>query len=145
LKTYIEGLSTGGKEVEEVGPGGSIGILTSLDPSIVKSDQLIGCVVSYENKAPPVWHELKIKAHLLQRVVGTKKELKVEPIKLNEQLMLNVNSSATVGIVTEARKSEIRCSLKIPVCASHESRIAISRNIGNRFRLIGYCEIQESK
>ena len=90
-------------------------------------------------------YEIAITPHLLDRVVGTKEELKVEPIKMNEVLMLNVNSAATVGIVTGFKKKEVICRLKIPVCTGLNSRITISRKIGNRFRLIGYGEIVEGK
>ncbi|MBS3096050.1 translation initiation factor IF-2 subunit gamma [Candidatus Woesearchaeota archaeon] len=143
LATKITSLNSGGENLEQVSPGGSIGVLTSLDPSIVKSDQLTGSVVGLPGKLPKVWNELVLDVHLLQRVVGTKDELTVEPIKMAEALMLNVNSAATVGIVIELRKNKIKCRLKLPVCADAGQRVTISRRIGNRFRLIGYGEIVE--
>ena len=143
LTTKIVGLNSGGAELDSVGPSGSIGVLTSLDPSIVKSDQLTGSIVGLPGKLPRVWNEFVLDVHLLQRVVGTKEELNVEPIKMGEVLMLNVNSAATVGIVVELRKNKIRCKLKLLVCADSGSRVTISRKIGNRFRLIGYGEIVE--
>jgi translation initiation factor 2 subunit 3 len=139
--TKIIGLKTGGKNVKEVGPGGSIGVMTSLDPAIVKSDSLAGSVVSNPGKLPTVWHDLNLETHLLERVLGAKEDLKVEPIKMREPLMLNVNSAATVGIVTELKKGGIKCMLKLPVCANPGSKVTISRRIGNRFRLIGYGNI----
>ena len=143
LTTKIVSLNAGGSNIDAVGPSGSIGALTSLDPSVVKSDQLTGSVVSLPGKLPNVWHELSLEVHLLQRVVGTKEELNVEPIKMGEPLMLNVNSAATVGIVVELKKNKIKCRLKLPVCADAGARVTISRRIGNRFRLIGYGEIME--
>ena len=138
IKTKIIGLKTGGSNAQEVRPGGSIGILTSLDPSIVYSDKLSGSVVGLPGKLPAVWDSFMLETHLLERVVGSKEETTVEPIKLGESLMLNVNSAATVGIVTELKKDRSRFRLKLPVCASGGSRVTISRMIGNRFRLIGY-------
>ena len=143
LSTKIVSLNSGGSNLESISPGGSIGILTSLDPSIVKSDQLTGSIVGLPGKLPKVWNELILDVHLLQRVVGTKEELNVEPIKMSEPLMLNVNSAATVGMVIELRKNKIKCKLKLPVCADAGARVTISRRIGNRFRLIGYGEIVE--
>ncbi|MBI3034736.1 translation initiation factor IF-2 subunit gamma [Candidatus Woesearchaeota archaeon] len=140
ITTKIISLNSGGSDLVEVGPSGSIGVLTSLDPSIVKSDQLTGSVVGLPGKLPKVWTELILDVHLLNRVVGTKEELNVEPVKMSEPLMLNVNSAATAGIVIELRKNKIRCKLKRPVCADAGSRVTISRRIG-RFRLIGYGEI----
>lgn len=138
LRTVAKGLMTGGREVKEVFPGGTFAVLTGLDPSIVKSDKLSGSVVGHVGKLPPVWYECVIEAHLLQRIVGAKDKLVVEPIKLSEFLMLNVNSSATVGVVKEIHKAAIKVVLRRPVCAEKGSRMAISRNIGQRWRLIGY-------
>ena len=145
ITTKIVSLNSGSVNIESAAPGGSIGVLTSLDPSIVKSDQLTGAVAGLPNNLPKVWSELVLEVHLLNRVVGTKEELNVEPIKIGESLMLNVNSAATVGIVVELRKKKIKCRLKMPVCADTGSRVTISRRIGNRFRLIGYGEIQAGK
>ena len=141
LKTKIGSLQTGGGSVKEIHPGGSAGIGTMLDPSLVKTDSLSGHVVGLPGKLPDVWMEFELKPHLLQRVVGTKEELNVEPIKKGEQLLLNVNSTATVGSVDELRKDKFHVFLKIPVCAEKESRVTISRIIGGRFRLIGWAEI----
>ncbi len=141
ILTKIASINSGGSEIGEVGPGGSIGVLTKLDPSVVKSDQLTGSLAGLPGKLPKVWYDCQLKVTLLQRVVGAESELKVEPIKMNEVLMLNVNSAATVGVVIQLRKDAVKCSLKIPVCAEAGSRVTISRRIGNRFRLIGYGEI----
>ena len=143
LTAKVVGLMTGGDSVEEVGPGGSIGVLTKLDPSVVKSDKLTGNVAGHPGKLPPVWYEFTLKVNLLERVVGSEKELQVEPIKLGETLMLNVNSAATVGIVDKLGKNQFHCKLKLPVCSEDTSRITISRKIGTRFRLIGFGMIIE--
>lgn len=138
IKTIIIGLRTGNSAVDTVHPGGSIGVLTGLDPAIVKSDSLTGSVVGKVGKLPPVWDTIKLETHLLERVVGAKEEVDVEPIKLGEPLMLNVNAAATVGVVSELGKNSFTCKLKIPVCAGTGARVTISRRMANRFRLIGY-------
>lgn len=145
IKTKIIDLKTGNASIQGVHPGGSIGIMTSLDPSIVKSDKLSGSFVGLPGKLPPVFYDLELEVHLLERVVGIKDDLNVIPIKLNEALMLNVNSSATVGVVIKLKKDAVICKLKLPVCAEVGSRVTISRMIGNRFRLIGYAIIKNSK
>ena len=141
LTTTIVGLKTGGTSVEQLGPGGSVGVLTLLDPSVVKADSLAGSVAGRAGKLPPVWYELNLKAVLLKRVVGAEEEVEVKPIAKAEILMLNVNAAATVGTVTELKKGIVHCVLKKPVCAAKGARVTISRRIGTRFRLIGYGEI----
>ena len=145
ISTAIIGLNYGNSPVQEISPGGTAGILTSLDPSIVKSDQLVGSIAGLPGKLPDTLYEITIVPHLLERVVGTQEELNVEPIKMNEVLMLNVNSAATVGMVTALKKNKVACRLKIPICAEMGSRATISRRVGNRFRLIGYGEIAEGR
>ncbi len=145
LRTKIVGLMTGSTSVDHIYPGGSIAVLTQLDPSIVKSDILTGAVVGHPDKLPPVLYELQLEVHLLERVVGLREELVVEPIKLHEPLMLNVNSASTVGVVMKLGKNKIVCKLKIPVCCAHGSRVTISRRLGNRFRLIGYGIIKNTQ
>ncbi len=138
IRSKIISLNTGGVIVDDVSPGGSIGVLTSLDPSIVKSDHLSGSVVGYPGKLPPLRENLVLETSLLKRVVGTKDDMDVDSIKMGEILMLNVNSSATVGIVKKLEKNKVYCDLKIPVVAGEGARVTISRRIGTRFRLIGY-------
>ena len=143
LRTKIVSLMCGGKNVNAICPGGSSGIMTELDPGIVKSDKLVGSMVSHVDNLPPVWSSLKLEPHLLNRIVGAKDKLVVDPIKLKEILMLNVNSAATVGVVRELGKNMIVCTLKRPVCAELGSRVTISRRVGQRWRLIGYGIIKE--
>lgn len=138
IKAKIISIMTGNAIVDEVYPGGSMALMTSLDPSVVKADRLTGNVVGLPGKLPETVYDVELETHLLERVVGAVEELKVEPIKLYEPLMLNVNSAATVGIVTELGKNKIKCKLKLPVCCEKGSRITISRRVGTRFRLIGY-------
>ncbi|MBW3012628.1 translation initiation factor IF-2 subunit gamma [Candidatus Woesearchaeota archaeon] len=138
IQTTAVGLMTGGQPVEEIGPGGSVAIMTLLDPSIVGADSLAGSVVGYPGKLPDIWYDLKIEANLLDRVVGAKDDLVVKPLAEKEVLMLNVNSAATVGMITDLHKNTATIKLKLPVCAEIGSKVTISRNLGNRWRLIGY-------
>jgi len=145
LFTTIKSAMTGSTPVDELHPGGSVALMTDLDPSVVNSDKLTGNIVGIPGKLPKVWYNFDLEAHLLDRVVGAKDELKVEPIKLNEVLMLNINSAATVGFVTNIGKGRVKCRLKLPVCAELNSKVTISRRMGTRFRLIGYGVIKGEK
>ena len=145
IRSKIASLTTGGVSVKEVTPGGSFGLATYLDPSLTKADNLSGNVAGSPGKLPRQWDTLKIEAHLLSRVVGSKisKNETVEPIKVNEPLMLNIASSTTVGIVTKIDKKYTYMKLKRPVCADIDSRLAISRRFGTRWRLVGYGIIRD--
>lgn len=138
LYSEIVGLVAGGEPMEEVGPGGLVGVGTKLDPSLTKADSLSGSVVGEPDTLPPVRHNLTIETHLLERIVGTEEEAKVEPIRTNEPLMINVGTTTTVGVVTSAREKDADITLKLPACAEDGQRIALSRRVGARWRLIGY-------
>jgi len=143
LKTKIIGLMTGNEKIEEAGPGGSVAVMTDLDPAIVKSDILTGQIVTRPGKGFKVYNSLELEVNLLKRVVGSKADLEVVPIKLGEILMLNVNAAATVGTVVELKKNGAVCKLKKPVSAETGARVTISRLIGSRFRLIGFGIIRK--
>ncbi len=138
LRAKIAQIFSGGAPVEEITPGGSMALSTTLDPSIVKSDSLTGSLVGIPGKLPPMHYQVNLETHFLERVVGTKEEMEVKPLAKGEVLMLNVNSAATVGVVLDPSKKNTICALKKPVCAYPGDRITISRRMEDRFRLIGY-------
>jgi translation initiation factor 2 subunit 3 len=138
LKTKIVQISSGGGVVQEITPGGSMALGTTLDPSIVKADSLTGSIVGLVGQVPPMHSQIALDIRLLERVVGAKEEMEVKPLIKGEILMLNVNSAATVGIIMDPSKKNTLCALKKPISANVGDRITISRRVGDRFRLIGY-------
>lgn len=138
LTTTITSLMSGGSQVEKANPGGLLAILTELDPALSKADGLAGRCIGRPGKLPPVWEGFTMELNLLERVVGAEEDAKVDPIKTREPLMLTVGTATTVGIVSSARASNAEVKLKLPVCALPGQRIAISRRVGGRWRLIGH-------
>ncbi len=142
IHTRVESLFSGGQRIEEANSGGLIAIGTKLDPSLTKSDALTGRMVGKPDTLPPVAQSFEMEAHLLDRVVGTNADMRVESIKTNEPLMLSIGTATTVGVVSSARGDSAQVGLKIPVCAEAGQRVAISRRISGKWRLIGYGIIQ---
>ncbi|MGI0148967.1 MAG: translation initiation factor IF-2 subunit gamma [Thermoplasmata archaeon] len=142
LTTSIRSLHSGGAPRKEVRPGGLIGIGTNLDPVLTKSDGLVGRVVGPPGSLPEILMKMSVEVNLLQRVVGVPEELKVEGIKTSEPLMVSVGTATTVGVVTSARENWADMALKIPVVAEPGQRVAVSRRIGGKWRLIGYGVIK---
>lgn len=138
IVTEIVTLISGGKRMKSVTAGGLIGVGTMLDPAITKSDALAGKVAGKPGTLPEILDSINIEHHLLERVVGSAEDLKVEEIKTREQLMLNIGVTTTVGVVTSARGAECEIVLKIPICAEKGDRVAIGRRVSGRWRLIGY-------
>ena len=142
LTTKVTSLFAGSKSVKSIGPGGLISIGTSLDPSITKSDGLTGRMVGIPGQVPEVAHDFTMKTVLLDRVVGSSSDLEVDEIKSNEMLMLSIGTATTVGVVKNGKAGKIQVALKIPVCIVKGQRVAISRRISNKWRLIGYGIIE---
>ena len=138
LKTKVTSLFCGAQQVESAGPGGLIAIGTDLDPSVTKADNLVGRVLGHPAKLPKVQERITMQVQLLDRVVGAEEESAVEPIKVKEPLMLNVGTATTVGMVLKSATDQVEAVLKLPVAAEPGSRVAVSRRVGGRWRLIGH-------
>ncbi len=143
LVTEIKTLQAGEQNVKEATCGGLVGVGTLLDPSYTKADGLTGNIAGKIGLLPPTLTELTLETHVLERAVGTKELLKVEKINLDETLLLHVGAAVNIGKVTAAKSSIIRVKLNRPVCVLPGSRVAISRKITARWRLIGFGLIVE--
>jgi len=143
IETKITTINAGSKRVTEATPGGLLGIGTKLDPALTKSDALAGQVAGRPGDLPPVWDKARFRVTLMERVVGASSETHIEPLKHNEPLMLSVGTAVTVGVVVNTKKDWVEVTLKRPVCAEIGARIAISRQIGGRWRLIGMGVLTE--
>jgi translation initiation factor 2 subunit 3 len=140
IRTSVRSLQAGGDIVDEVGPGGLLGVGTGLDPSLTKGDALAGQVAGPPGSLPPTWDSFTMEVELLERLVGGED---IEEISTGEPLMLTVGTSTTVGAVTSAREGEAEVNLKRPVCAEPGAKIAINRRVGTRWRLIGVGTLAE--
>jgi translation initiation factor 2 subunit 3 len=142
LITEITDLSTGEKRIEKAIPGGNIGVATRLDPFLTRSDSLAGSVIGKPGSMPPIFSSLKLKVHLLKRVVGTKEELEIKPLNVNEVLMINAWTAKTIGTITKIKENDIELALKIPICIFPGEKVVVSRRIENHWRLVGYGIVQ---
>lgn len=138
LRTKVVSLFVGTQPVESAGPGGLLAIGTELDPSVTKADNLVGRVLGHPGKLPKTVDRITMQVHLLERVVGAEDESAVEPIKIKEPLMLNAGTATTVGMVLKSANDIVEAVLKLPVPVVPNQRIAVSRRVGGRWRLIGY-------
>ena len=142
LSSEIVSLQAGGKDVKEAHCGGLVGVGTLLDPSCSKADGLTGNIAGKVGMLPPTLSELTMETQILERAVGTKELTKIEEVSMNETLLLHVGAAITIGKVSSIRKGMVLMKLTRPVCAQAGSRIALSRKIAGRWRLIGYGMIK---
>ncbi len=143
LRTEVVSLRFDNLEVEEARPGGLVAVGTKLDPSVTKADSLVGNVVGRPGELPPTYNQLRLEYRLLERVVGTKDLVRVQPIRPREPLMITVGTAITMGIVTRVTSDEMEVVLRRPVVAWPGARVAISRQVRGRWRLVGWGIVKD--
>ena len=141
MKTHILRLFKGSQEVQELVPGGSMSIETSLDMALGKGDTLAGCLASHPGVLAEITMTVKLTYELFPELFGVAGATKVEPLKMSEMLLLSIGTSMTVGIIKKLGKKDIELSLKVPIVPSPGENVGIARNINNHWRLIGHGEI----
>lgn len=135
--TEISSLGTGAGLVDEVKPGGLVAIGTKLDPSMTRSDSLIGSVIGKPGTLPENSSTAKIEINLFDTAVGSVDEIKVSSVQVGESLRLSVGTAPVLSKVTSVRGERVDVQLRRPVCLFERGRVAISRRIQERWRLIG--------
>ncbi len=136
--TTVRSLSVSRGAVQEAKSGGLVGIGTDLDPSLTKSDGLVGSVAGKVDTLPSTSAKITLDVKLFEKVVGTELVVPVEKIRTNEALVMNVGTAVTSGVVTSAREDLVDVGLRKPVCAEAGAKVAISRRIADSWRLIGF-------
>ncbi|MFX0030976.1 MAG: translation initiation factor IF-2 subunit gamma [Candidatus Hermodarchaeota archaeon] len=140
IKSTVVSISQGNNFLETAKPGGLIGLGTKLDPALTKGDHLIGHLVGNPGTLPEILKEVELKVNLLDKVIGSEVQMKVQPLKHGEKLLLVVGTEKTGGTVTKILKNSTIIKLTPPICPPENFIYAISRIINRRYRLIGYGE-----
>ncbi|NOR85188.1 translation initiation factor IF-2 subunit gamma [archaeon] len=132
IKTKILSINKGKTSVMQGTSGGLVALSTTLDPYVAKSDSLVGTVIGLPGKMPPVWKTLKLEINIIDGLHDTK-----ENILKNDPILMSVGTARTIGVCTQPGKTS-DFILKLPVCADISDKVALSKQIAGRFRLIGY-------
>lgn len=130
LKFKITALRSETDKLESAGPGGLIAVGTPLDPSLTKSDMLVGSVIGHPGKLPETMDTISIKYTLLER-----KDIDNPPFKQAEPIVVSVQTATGVGVIANLAKGIATIKLKRPICVDKGSKAALSRRIGQRWRL----------
>ena len=137
IQTEIVSLGTGAGLVDSVKPGGLVAIGTKLDPSLSRSDSLIGSIIGKPDTLPENTTNVKLSINLFDMAVGSVTETKVAPIRTDELLRVNVGTAPVPAKVMKVKSNDIEVEFKRPICLFEGSNVALSRRIADRWRLIG--------
>lgn len=139
----VEGLMSDKDKLEEAIPGGSIAIMTALDPVMTKTDTLVGQIAGIKGTLPEPLITINFENQLFNKVITSTGEFEVKPFAVGEPLMLIVNSLTTVGSVTKTNPKETTVTVRKPVMAFNGDRAVIFRRFeGNKWRIIGNGNIK---
>ncbi len=138
LVTRVTSIRFGATEFSEAGPGGLVALRTDLDPFLTKADKLVGNVVGKAGRVPDPLTSIEIDYVLLERVVGAKEMIGVDPIRARESIMLTIGTNTTMAIVNRVSRDRLEVTLTKPSLVIKNMGIAISRQIKGRWRLVGY-------
>jgi len=139
IVTEVVSLSSGSDSLEEARPGGLIAIGTEIDPAYAKGDKMKGQIVAKPGTLPEPTTEFTMEYHELERKV---QKVEHAPFKFQEMLALAIGTMPAAGFVVSAKSDELTIKTKKPVTVPKGTTIAVSRKIGNRWRLVGYGVVQ---
>ncbi|MBN2094932.1 MAG: translation initiation factor IF-2 subunit gamma [Candidatus Aenigmarchaeota archaeon] len=131
IETKIKEIRRDEEAYEEATSGGLVAIQTSLDPSLAKSDKLVGCIAG-NGKMPPT----------IQELVATYTLFEKYEIKSGDTILITCRNSRSTGSVGGIDKKQIKCKLNAPLCADKGSKISYSKLIDHKWRLIGWGVIE---
>ncbi len=122
--------------LESAKPGGLVAIATTLDPSLTKSDALVGSVVGRKGEVPDPVDTLNVKYGLLERA-----DMQNMPLRENEPVVVNIHTFTGVGLLAKLAKGIATIKLKKPTVAYKDMHVALSRKIGQRWRLSAWGKV----
>jgi translation initiation factor 2 subunit 3 len=132
----VKSLMEEADKLDAAKPGGLIAIGTTLDPALMKSDALVGSVVGRKGEVPDTVDEIKVKYEVLERT-----DIENTLLRENEPVVINVHTSTGVGLLTKLAKGVATIRLKKPTVVYKDMHVAISRKVGQRWRLSAWGSI----
>ncbi len=130
LKTRIKKIRKSESEVEEATCGGLVALETSLDPSLAKTDGLVGCVVGIKN-LPDTIYELETEYKLFNEY----------ELKTGDILLATCRNSRSTGKIVSINKERVKIELKLPVCADKGNKVSYSKLIEGKWHLVGWGRV----
>lgn len=136
----VRSLQSDTSKMEYALPGGLVGICLDVDPSITKSNGMIGQMVGHIGTLPDVYSAIKLEYKELKRYDNID-----ETFKTNEKLLISVNSmNINCKIIQKKiRKNWIKVQLDKPVCVLKDQKVAIFKNVDSKWQLVAKSVITD--
>lgn len=131
VQTEIMSIQTDDTSLEEIVPGGLIGIRTDLDPFYSKNDALAGHIAGPPGTLPSVYIETTVESQMV-----TTFGFGWEP-KVNDTVMLQIGTRMVEGKLRKIVGSKLTFELNKPACIHDNQHIIICKNIDKILRIVG--------
>ncbi len=136
IKTKILSIKTDQEELENMLPGGLMGVGTDIDPFYCKDDQLAGNIIGLEGTLPSVYDSIELKFELIEDFGGVWKP------KVNDNVFLQVGTLSISSILTQVLKKTIKLSLSRPACIDEDLMIMISHKEDGIMKIVASGKIK---
>ncbi len=133
LEFEVSSLSTADGTLAVAKPGGLIGIGTTLDPALTKGDSLVGNMVGNPAALGPVLEQPEIEYTLIKR-----EGFDNPPLKAAEALVISAGTATSIGVIIKLKGGALTLKLKRPIYAEKGQKVALSRRMGQRWRLSAF-------
>ncbi|MEW6722678.1 MAG: translation initiation factor IF-2 subunit gamma, partial [Candidatus Micrarchaeota archaeon] len=132
----VQNLMEESEHLDSASAGGLVAIGTTLDPSLTKSDSLVGSVVGRKGRVPDPVDTINVKYTVLERA-----DMQNMPLRENEPVVVNVHTSTGVGLLAKLAKGIATIKLKKPAVVYKDMPVALSRRVGQRWRLSAWGRV----
>lgn len=133
LEFEVASLSTADGPLDVARPGGLIGIGTTLDPALTKGDSLVGNIVGSPAALGAVLDQPEVEYTLIKR-----EGFDNPPLKSAEALVISAGTATSIGVIVKLKGGALTLKLKRPVYAEKGQKVALSRRMGQRWRLSAF-------
>jgi translation initiation factor 2 subunit 3 len=123
------------EQLDNAHPGGLVAVGTTIDPSLTKSDALVGSVIGKPGEVPEPVDILNVKYQMLKRT-----DVEIAPLREGEPVVVNIHTATGVGMIAKLAKGVATIRLKKPVVSEKGMTIALSKRVGQRWRLAAWGE-----
>jgi translation initiation factor 2 subunit 3 len=131
VKTEVLSIQTDDNSLDEIVPGGLVGIRTDLDPFYSKNDTLVGNIAGPIGTLPSVYVETTIDTRMV-----TTFGFSWVP-KLGDSVMLQIGTRMVEGKLTKIDGTKLTYELNKPACIHDNQHIIVCKNIDKILRIVG--------
>ncbi len=136
--TTVLSMETDKIPLDNIRPGGLIGIATNVDPFYTKDDKLAGQIVGLKGTLPSIYTEIKLEPTLTTIFGGNWTP------QVKDKMFLQIGNVNTESELINITKSKFTFKLSKPCCIKNDSLIIICQPSDNdALKIVGYGKLDK--